>query len=85
MFGIDILIIFIAGVIFCQWVMPVLDSLIGIILQALELVKTKIIYHITKIGMDISNLEQTDNPEPSTRAIGFNTFNEEEYDDDDDL
>lgn len=83
---INILIIFIAGFIFCQWLLPLGDALLSILLQKLEALKTNIIYGQTQVTCQIHQLQDQDQmPEENSRAIGFTISHEEEYEDDDNI
>lgn len=81
---INILLIFIAGFLFCECLMPLFDGIIGLILQWLECIKTKWALKTAEFGSKIQDL-QSPQIEENSRAIGFFATDEEEYEDDDNL
>lgn len=79
---INTLVIFILGVIFVAFVLPILDEIIQIISAMCELIKSKISTVIAKNNFVIQLYQQ---PESNSNVIGFNVDNEcDEYDDEDD-
>ena len=73
---------FILGVAFTQYVTPLLNSLVEIILTKLEVIKGKYALQATETTLEIEKLVN-DNEEsgPQQPAIGFQYISEEELDD----
>ena len=77
---INTLVIFISGIIFVAFVLPIIDEIIQIISAICELVKSKISTVIAKNNFVIQLYQQ---PENNSNVIGFNVNDAcDEYDDD---
>lgn len=48
---------FVLGFLFCQYILPISDSIASVILTALEIIKAKISFSITKINEEIENIQ----------------------------
>lgn len=70
---------FIIGIVFYEWIFPLIDSAVQLLLVHLEEKKNKVAVRIAKIQ---SQLEKSD--EDSTPAIGFPWIEEEEEELEDD-
>jgi ABC-type lipoprotein release transport system permease subunit len=66
------------GILFCIVVQPMLEGLVQVFLSWLTLVNTHIAVKISQL-----NEKASINEPISTNAIGFQSFNETNYDDDD--
>ena len=73
------LLFFIIGIVFYEWIFPLIDSAVQLLLVHLEEKKNKVAVRITKIQ---SQLEKPDGD--STPAIGFPWIEEEEEELEDD-
>ena len=72
----------IAGIVFVQIILPLLDSIVGVLVTGLEVIKSNWTKRIVAANCEISKMQ---NPEESvTRVIGFATSQdygeEEDYD-----
>ena len=77
---------FMLGILFISFIYPVLESLTGVILTFLEMIKGKITVIITQINCQIKSLADKEDDVPTTRPIGFTaSFESEEEDLDEDL
>ena len=73
---------FIAGIVFVQIILPLLDSIVGVLVTGLEVIKSNWTKKIVAANCEIRNMQS---PEESvTRVIGFATSQdygeEEDYD-----
>ena len=59
---------FILGIIFAEYISPLLGSILEIIMTKLEITKGKYGYEVTKINQKINNLADESGPQ---QAIGF--------------
>lgn len=75
-----ILLYFLLGIIFCQWVMPLIDGILNVILTALETVKGKLSVKITDYTIQIQNMSNPDTEIPKN-VIGFALPDYEEEED----
>lgn len=65
--------VFILGILFAMFVIPILDGLVGVILSWFELLKTSLGVKMTKLGKSVN--------EPEVKhQIGFITEEDETYD-----
>ena len=83
MIFITILLIFLLGMAFCQWIVPLIDSLFAILLQYCEVVKGNLVEKTTISSLKIAKLNK-EAEETNIAAIGFVANNdiEEAYSDD---
>lgn len=75
---------FMAGILFIAFIFPILESITGIVLTFLEMIKGKLTIIITQINCQIQNLAN-DGDDTVKHQIGFVTSfesNEENLDDD---
>lgn len=72
------LLFFIIGIVFYEWIFPLIDSAVQLILVHLEEKKNKVAVRIAKIQSQIKNADGE-----STSAIGFPWIEEEEELEDD--
>ena len=73
---------FIAGIVFVQIILPLLDSIVGVLVTGLEVIKSNLSKKIVAANCEIRKMQS---PEESvTRVIGFATSQdygeEEDYD-----
>lgn len=73
---------FIAGIVFVQIILPLLDSIVGVLVTGLEVIKSNLSKKIVAANCEIRKMQS---PEGSvTRVIGFATSQdygeEEDYD-----
>ena len=75
-----ILLVFLAGMIFNQWIIPFIDGLLGNFLQQLEVYKQYMVEKITKSSFELTKLKNDLEKEdtPVTNPIGFVIQTEEE-------
>lgn len=78
---------FILGILFIVCFYPIIDSITGIIITFLELIKSTITLKITQINYQIQSLIDSEENAPSkNHAIGFTaSFEQEEEESDEDL
>ena len=73
---------FIAGIVFVQIILPLLDSIVGVLVTGLEVIKSNLSKKIVAANCEIRKMQS---PEESvTRVIGFATsqdYGEEEEED----
>lgn len=69
------IIFFIAGIIILNYIIPIFDEALALLLSAMELLKAKISYEMTKISEKIKKLQEI---EPNETQIGFSYEVEEE-------
>lgn len=75
---------FIAGILFVQIVIPILDGIAALFLALVELVKGRINIDIVKSNVKIQKLKDSLDNDGSKRAIGFAVPEETEEEDEDD-
>ena len=75
-----ILLVFLAGMIFNQWIIPFIDGLLVNFLQQLEVYKQYMVEKITKSSFELTKLKNDLEKEdtPVTNPIGFVIQTEEE-------
>lgn len=76
---------FMLGILFISFIYPILESITGIILTFLEMIKGKITVIITQINCEIKSLAEEEDV-PTKHPIGFAvSFENEEEELDEDL
>lgn len=75
---------FIAGILFVQIVIPILDGIAALFLALVELIKGRINIDIVKSNVKIQKLKDSLDNDGSKRAIGFAVPEETEEEDEDD-
>ena len=80
------MIYFIAGILFCLVIQPLLDSLVELVQVKLEAEKAKYAVQVTKLNKEVRDLQKPEE-EISTHVIGFRMRDdeEEELEEDDDF
>ena len=81
---ITILLIFLAGVAFAQWGIPLLDSLLSLILQKIEMRRGLLAEKITESSVKIEKMRDEPKEKPPINQIGFALPDYEEDEDCDD-
>lgn len=83
MIVIYIIIAFLLGIIFIQWVAPLIDGIINLILTQFEVWKGHMVVKITNYQKQTSKIKDDFEGKSKTQAIGFTMSDEEEeyYDD----
>lgn len=79
MIFIHIIIAFLLGIVFVQWLIPIVDGIINLFLTWLEVEKGRMAVKITKYQEQASAIKEKDNNK--TSAIGFSIVEEEEEED----
>lgn len=74
---------FIAGILFVQIVIPILDGIASVFLALVELIKGRINIDIVKSSVKIQKLKDSLDKDPPKRAIGFAISEEIEEEEDD--
>lgn len=84
MIVIYIIIAFLLGIIFIQWVTPLIDGIINLILTQFEVWKGHMVVKITNYQKQTSKIKDEFEGKSKTQVIGFTMSDEEEeyYDDD---
>lgn len=84
MIVIYIIIAFLLGIIFIQWVTPLIDGIINLILTQFEVWKGHMVVKITNYQKQTSKIKDDFEGKSKTQVIGFTMSDEEEeyYDDD---
>lgn len=78
------LLTFIFGVIFTQWIVPLVDGFINVLLQYFEAKKSPYVLQVQKDTNELTKLKQElTNEDNSLEQIGFVIPNEEEDDEND--
>lgn len=75
---------FIAGILFVQIVIPILDGIAALFLALVELIKGRINIDIVKSSVKIQKLKDSLDDDGSKRVIGFAAPEEIEEEDEDD-
>jgi hypothetical protein len=75
---------FIAGILFVQIVIPILDGIAALFLALVELIKGRINIDIVKSNVKIQKLKDSLDDDGPKRAIGFAIPEETEEEDEDD-
>lgn len=75
---------FIAGILFVQIVIPILDGIASLFLALVELIKGRINIDIIKSNVKIQKLKDSLDDDGPKRAIGFAVPEETEEEDEDD-
>ena len=75
---------FIAGILFVQIVIPILDGIAALFLALVELIKGRINIDIVKSSVKIQKLKDSLDDDGPKRAIGFVVSEETEEEDEDD-
>ena len=75
---------FIAGILFVQIVIPILDGIAALFLALVELIKVRINIDIVKSNVKIQKLKDSLDNDGPKRAIGFAVPEETEEEDEDD-
>lgn len=75
---------FIAGILFVQIVIPILDGIAALFLALVELIKGRINIDIVKSNVKIQKLKDSLDDDGPKRAIGFAVPEETEEEDEDD-
>ena len=75
---------FIAGILFVQIVIPILDGIAALFLALVELIKGRINIDIVKSNVKIQKLKDSLDNDGPKRAIGFAVPEETEEEDEDD-
>ena len=77
---------FMLGILFISFIYPILESITGVILTFLEMIKGKITVIITQINCEIKSMAEEKEDVPTKHPIGFAvSFENEEEELDEDL
>ena len=78
MIFINIIIVFLLGIVFIQWIFPLVDGLIGLFLTQFEVWKNYMAVKIAKSQQQIEELKEKTNNNNNLSQIGFAVLEEEE-------
>lgn len=86
MIFIFLLLIFVIGIIFVSFILPIIDGIVGVILQQFEVWKSAMALELTQNSVKTHELQQQiENPQKGqqTQVIGFVLDEEEELEEND--
>ena len=80
MIFIYIIIAFLLGIAFIQWIIPLIDGIANLFLTKVEVWKSNMLVKITESQQKISEIKDNFNSKGNTSAIGFVVQSDEEDD-----
>lgn len=73
-----IIIAFLLGIVFTQWIVPLVDGILGLFLTQLEVWKGHMAVKISKDQKTVENMKQKSDEEEHSSPIGFVVLEEED-------